>query len=133
MVQKYMKKVEGFPRLYERAGRYVFRAAIPMHLREAVGLSEFKRTLGTDSLNEAKRAWAQIDAEFEQVKANAQSSLKGVYGTRPTITRQALHISDIDVLVRDWHAFRMGAEFEVLRGLCQKKLGVSGLADNFGR
>ncbi|QNL18853.1 site-specific integrase [Hyphobacterium sp. CCMP332] len=112
-----MKKVEGFPRLYERAGRYVFRAAIPMHLREAVGLSEFKRTLGTDSLKEAKRAWAQIDAEFEQVKANAQSSLKGVYAARPSITKQALHISDIEALVSDWHAFRRGAEFEVLRGL----------------
>jgi len=91
MVQKHMKKVENFPRLYERDGRYVFRAAIPMHLREAVGSSEYKRTLGTDSLKEAKHAWAQTDAEFERIKANAQASLSGVYATSGRAkTKQAL-------------------------------------------
>tara|TARA_R110002126_G_scaffold5275_5_gene28019 strand:- start:984 stop:2660 length:1677 start_codon:yes stop_codon:yes gene_type:complete len=89
-----------------------------MRLRETVGLSEFKRTLGTDSLKEAKRAWAQIDAEFELIKANAQASLAGVYAAGSSAkTKQALDISDTEVLVRDWHAFRLGAEFEVLRGL----------------
>ena len=110
-----MKAVKQYPGLYERNGKYHFRAVVPNNLRRALGFSEFKRSLGTDSLREARLRWAELSAEFERIKQEARDQASAIPCERPALSDIAL--SDVEPLVREWHAFRLKAELDTLSQL----------------
>jgi hypothetical protein len=50
---------------HPRSRIYWYRRAIPKSRRKSVGRSEFKRSLGTTNLSEAKQRCSEVDAEFK--------------------------------------------------------------------
>lgn len=116
MVQNHMKAVKQFPGLYDRNGRYIYRAVIPLMLRPVVGKTEFKRSLGTDSLREAKRLWAEADAEFVRIRQDAERQLGARSNQAPQRQRE-LRLNDVEPIVREWHSFRLSEEFNILASL----------------
>lgn len=61
------------PQKDEKAGVYYFRKGVPLALREAVGLTELRKSLGTKDPAEAKRRHAEValevDAEWDRLRA----------------------------------------------------------------
>ena len=115
-----MIAVKQYPGLYERNGRYFYRAVVPERLRSIIGKTEFKRTLGTDSLREARLRWAEAGAEFDRIKREAEQHLNnGTLSQFPSL--RVLRLADVEPLVREWHAFRLDAEFNTLERLCRSE------------
>lgn len=116
-----MAAVPGFPRLSRTNAGYQFRGVYPKHLRKIIGASELKRSLSTDSLKDAKLAWAELSAEFDRIKREAQQVFDGVAPSRRLESSQALTLREAERLVREWHAFRLKAEFDILASLPRKE------------
>lgn len=113
-----MVAVPGFPKLSRTNAGFQFRGVYPKHLRKIIGASELKRSLGTDSLSDAKLAWAELSAEFDRVKGEAQQVFDGAKPADHSLrASRALTLREAERLVRSWHAFRLKSEFDILANL----------------
>jgi hypothetical protein len=88
------------PQKDEKTGVYYFRKGVPLALREAVGLTELRKSLGTKDPAEAKRRHAEValevDAEWDRLRA----ALKLGEGSRDPERRPQL----ISLSQKDAHA-----------------------------
>jgi integrase len=58
-----------------RGGVYTYRRMVPRRLRGVLGVREVKRTLGTGELGAAQRRWKAVNAEVEQMFAEAEKAV----------------------------------------------------------
>jgi hypothetical protein len=72
-----------------RGGVYTYRRMVPRRLRGVLGCREVKRTLGTGDLNAAQRRWKAVNAEVEQMFAEAEKAVSNpsVAGRRASAVR----------------------------------------------
>ena len=59
------------PLKHPKTGGYYYRKVVPAHLRKALGRTEFRISLGTKDLREAKRRYPEKAAEVEAALARA--------------------------------------------------------------
>jgi integrase len=59
-----------------RGGVYTYRRMVPRRLRDVLGVREVKRTLGTGDLGAAQRRWKSVNAEVEQMFAEAEKAVR---------------------------------------------------------
>src|SRR4026208_314212 len=59
------------PARHKQSGNFYYRKVIPERLREAAGMREFKRSLGTNDAKVAKRKHAATGREYEEFPAGA--------------------------------------------------------------
>lgn len=71
------------PQKDEKTGVYYFRKGVPLALREAVGLTELRKSLGTKDPVEAKRRHAEMAVEVDAEWAR----LRRIHSTRKLAPR----------------------------------------------
>jgi hypothetical protein len=92
------------PQKHPKSGIYYFRQSVPKECRSAIGKTEFKNSLGTKSLSEAKRLILQFMHEADQLVALARLKLNEANSPHVNDNSSKLSKMDCQIIANRWYS-----------------------------
>jgi integrase len=92
------------PQKHPTSGIYYFRQSVPKECRSAIGKTEFKNSLGTKNLSEAKRLIIQFMHEADQLVALARLKLDEANSPHVNDNSSKLSKMDCQIIANRWYA-----------------------------